>query len=908
MESNAGRVSMFSGNRTMITGGNFTQINEHLELHNARNVLSQSIAKGARHNSAERYDAPKCHPNTRVAIIEEIMYWVNSPLDSKQPKIKWLNGAAGAGKSAIMQTVAATCANEGTLGGSFFFKRSDYQRGVSTHLISTLAYQLYQTITEIRPHIETAVDLDPEFLSLSLPTQFTNLILNPLRAVVHQLKRLIVIVIDGLDECNDHKVQQHIINLLLDISCDSSSSSVPFRFLIASRREPQIVSTFSSASSSASTSLFTEINLIKNSFNVNDDIRLYMNAKFEVIRTKWDIPFGWPTESDLDRILDLSSGQFIFSSTVVSYVDSDDHHPEGRLKEILHPGRIPYSTDENPFASLDALYSHIFLKVPQSHLTTIKTILPIYLNKQISGLWDNVGRRYTTSPFVETQCPCGSRVLSEDVRNVERVLGLAEGDMRVSLRRLSSVVSCEYSDEIGGHQIQIHHASLGDFLNAEDRSGPFFLGDPHTQVQNHVNRVLRAALYPFLKDDTKHHDIHNTRFDHTNCECATKIQHYRTHILLHHLTDRPNPMQPLLRHSDIQIFSQIDFAKVFDDASPINRIYRFMHIAYIAGYLWQQQQIGALIEPERTALSAFNNFVGHQLLSNYCPTLSNDNQAGDFLQVFLNVKFLRTSISQYLELLDFSCFRTPVISFPSDPLFVDHLLALDESFKKLYAGYSALLSKCAQVIPPHPSWTCVISDPTYQSKLVHLVLWLVAKELGFVIQRSEDSSRARAAGRRLYHEVERVLVKLLPKAAFSPEVMLLVRVFSCCMDSTNSHEGAPMIEDAIEDYFSRHKYCDDTCRKARHDTLIEQIDHAWKDWNEDLKRHGPRCTQVIIPPLKALIYIIQLLKLMSILRDFMRILTVYHIVSNLDMVVYDLARHFIPIANFVIIARVWLRY
>ncbi|KAF9035202.1 hypothetical protein BJ165DRAFT_1395832 [Panaeolus papilionaceus] len=811
-----------------------------------------------------------------------------------------------------MQTVAVTCADKGTLGGSFFFKRSDPQRGVSKRLISTLAYTLWETFPAVQPYIEKAVQFDPTFLSLLLPTQFTNLILNPLRAIAHQLEKPVVIIIDGLDECDSHQDQKHIINLLVEMANHSSSPpAIPFRFLIASRREAQIVSTFASASASS----FTEIDLTGNSFKVRNDIRRYMDDKFAVIRRKRDIPFGWPTKSDLEHILDLSSGQFIFSSTVISHVDSDDHHPQVRLQQILQ--RIPYSTEDNPFASLDALYSHIFSEVSQSHLATVRQILPIYLNKHISGPWDSV----RLSRFAVRQCPCGSRVQVGDVRNVERVLGLAEGDIRVSLRRLSAVVSCEYSDKIGGHRIQIHHASLGDFLNTEDRAGRFFLGDHHTQVQNHIGRLLNAALYPFLKDDTKHHDIHDTRFNHTNCKCATDTQRYRTHILLHELTDRLNSEQPLLRYSGIQLFSQIDFAKVFDDSSPINRSYRFMYIAYIAGHLWQQQQIDALIEPERTALLAFNNFVGHQLLFNYCPALSNDNQAGDFLQVLLNVKFLErdmpcSSLFSSHRSIYQAFLRIPFRSFPSDPLFVDHLFTLDDSLTKLYAGYSALLSKCAQVITPPPSWTRILSDPTYQSKLVHLVLGVVAKELEDRLGQlacplaenwdGQLQTRRRLTARRLFHLANRVLAKLLPKAAFSPEVMLLLRVFSCYMDSMNSCGEAPMIGDATEDYLSRHKYCDGTCRKARHDTLVEQIDRAWKDWNEDLQRHGPRCTQVIIPPLKAFIYIVQLLKFTFIFRDFMHILAVYHIVSNPNMVIYDLTRHFIPIVNFVIIARVWL--
>ncbi|KAF8982583.1 hypothetical protein BDQ17DRAFT_1228099, partial [Cyathus striatus] len=74
---------------------------------------------GAGHKSAERGDPPKCHPETRKAVINDIMSWV----DSNEPneKIMWLQGPAGAGKTTIAQTVAERCDKEMKLVSSFFF-------------------------------------------------------------------------------------------------------------------------------------------------------------------------------------------------------------------------------------------------------------------------------------------------------------------------------------------------------------------------------------------------------------------------------------------------------------------------------------------------------------------------------------------------------------------------------------------------------------------------------------------------------------------------------------------------------------------------------------------------------------------------------------------------------------------
>ncbi|KAF9035198.1 hypothetical protein BJ165DRAFT_1533701 [Panaeolus papilionaceus] len=198
-----------------------------------------------------------------------------------QPKIKWLNGAAGAGKSSIAQTVTVCCAKEGTLGARFFIKRLEGRHGIAKHLVATLTHKLCETIPGAGSLIEAAVDSDPTFLSCSLPTQFTKLIIKPLNAIVLDPIKPVLIVIDGLDECDDPKIQAHIIHLLAEICRDFPS--IPFRFLVASGPEYHIRSAFSSL---ASPSPFSERNLQHRSFNADKDTRLYLDATIEIIRTK----------------------------------------------------------------------------------------------------------------------------------------------------------------------------------------------------------------------------------------------------------------------------------------------------------------------------------------------------------------------------------------------------------------------------------------------------------------------------------------------------------------------------------------------------------------------------------------------------------------------------------------------
>ena len=93
-------------------------------------LLQRHIAPGAFHNSDERYDPPKCHPRTRRAVLEKIMGWVKDP--NKVALILWLYGPAGAGKSAIAQTIAELLEEAGLLAAAFF--SLGMQLGATTRL------------------------------------------------------------------------------------------------------------------------------------------------------------------------------------------------------------------------------------------------------------------------------------------------------------------------------------------------------------------------------------------------------------------------------------------------------------------------------------------------------------------------------------------------------------------------------------------------------------------------------------------------------------------------------------------------------------------------------------------------------------------------------------------------------
>ncbi len=127
------------------------------------------------HNSKQRVDPPRCYPQTREAVLDELFDWIIGNIP-QETWIAWLNGAAGAGKSAICQSIAEQCIQRGILVASFFFFRTDITRNTINPLVATLAYQIIQLLPQTKDHIVHAIESNPLIFEQTFEAQFDVLI------------------------------------------------------------------------------------------------------------------------------------------------------------------------------------------------------------------------------------------------------------------------------------------------------------------------------------------------------------------------------------------------------------------------------------------------------------------------------------------------------------------------------------------------------------------------------------------------------------------------------------------------------------------------------------------------------------------------------------------------------------
>jgi hypothetical protein len=199
------------------------------------------IAPDAFYNSDELYDdTPESHPETH-AVLNDIMQWVGESESVRDDFILWLFGPAGVGKTVIAKKIAQLAAENNLLIAAFFFSRTSPSRSTKDRLVPTLAYQLALSIPETLTHMRDAIERDPAIFYKNIQTQIDALLIMPLQAAQIHNPIPKLIIIDGLDECKDSRVQVAILNA---ISHSFLKHNLPMMFMVVSRPELSLVNLF----------------------------------------------------------------------------------------------------------------------------------------------------------------------------------------------------------------------------------------------------------------------------------------------------------------------------------------------------------------------------------------------------------------------------------------------------------------------------------------------------------------------------------------------------------------------------------------------------------------------------------------------------------------------------------------
>ncbi|KIK32409.1 hypothetical protein CY34DRAFT_19067 [Suillus luteus UH-Slu-Lm8-n1] len=213
------------------------------------------------HSAGKYSDAPliltaliplKCLPGTRTGILSEIIEWINSSGDSV-PRVMWLSGPAGTGKSAIAHTIANWFKETGGPGSCFCFDRQEEADRRHEKIFSTIARDLADRDPGMKRALADAVKGDISLKNTpDIIQQWRKLLMEPLNKLSASSAGSVLIVIEALDESGGVETRSNLLRILAGRLQDNGLPKIKelpsnFRILVTSRPHPDIEKGFEGA-------------------------------------------------------------------------------------------------------------------------------------------------------------------------------------------------------------------------------------------------------------------------------------------------------------------------------------------------------------------------------------------------------------------------------------------------------------------------------------------------------------------------------------------------------------------------------------------------------------------------------------------------------------------------------------
>ncbi|TEB30665.1 hypothetical protein FA13DRAFT_526170 [Coprinellus micaceus] len=209
------------------------------------NLLLGRVTSSALYNYHDQFRSPKCDEGTRTEVIDEIMTLLSDPHPTHG--IVCVTGSSGAGKSALLQTIAEQLSRKRSPFATFFFSKLDPTRNNTSSVIPTIAYQLGLGNAGLRYILGITVADDPFLFTKSLQAQMVSLLIEPVKTLCSSKEMTTdlfspTILIDGLNECADEGRQAELLEAINDSILDGGQP--PFRYILSSRIGWAIQATF----------------------------------------------------------------------------------------------------------------------------------------------------------------------------------------------------------------------------------------------------------------------------------------------------------------------------------------------------------------------------------------------------------------------------------------------------------------------------------------------------------------------------------------------------------------------------------------------------------------------------------------------------------------------------------------
>jgi hypothetical protein len=194
---------------------------------------------------------------------------------------------------------------------------------------TSLAVQLAFNVPPLRQDIYKAFNKQSDITILSLSEQWHELILSPLLNLQSESYQPYILVVDALDECEDDKDIQIILQLLAEARL---LTTVRLRVFLTSR--PEIPIRHGVCRIPQAERQDFVLHKIQPTI-IDPDISLFLKHNLRIIGQEWTLGADWPGEVVLRQLVLYACGLFIWAATACRFIRDAKQFAHKRLDVIL---------------------------------------------------------------------------------------------------------------------------------------------------------------------------------------------------------------------------------------------------------------------------------------------------------------------------------------------------------------------------------------------------------------------------------------------------------------------------------------------------------------------------------------------------------------------------------------------